>query len=317
VIRKPLGIVLLISGAALLLAILQVFRPPEDTLIWQSALDAGHVPLFGLISLIALGLVRALTGRRGVNAYILAFLMTSILAAVTEGFQYFGPRDADPGDLARSMAGSFGFLSLAMALDRQVGIHRGRRIVLVVGAAALIGGGLAGFTTVVRAHVYRAKAFPTICSFDASWEKMFWGTMSAEFSVIGLPQSWSDGSGNHVGKITLLPSTYPGFYISELEADWRGYDSLCFDVYSELSLPVEVTLRVHDARHDNTFTDRFNRVLMVVPGKNELRIRLEDIRDAPRGRELDLAHVRTVSLFAVEPDTAFTLYLDAFRLEAD
>lgn len=314
---KIAGIALLILSAVFLLAFLEVFQAPENTLIWESALDAGHVPLFGLMSLIFLVLIRSLTSRRAMTAYFLAFVMAFFLAAVIEGIQYFGPRDADPRDLARGTAGILSFLGLAMTLDRRLEIRAARRLALVAGAVVLIAVSLASFALLIRAYRYRASSFPSICTFDESWERSFYGVARAELSVTRLPPPWSDGSGNEVGRITFLKATYTGFHISEVYPDWRGYRRLCFDTYSELEEPVELILRIHDAHHDNSVGDRFNRSLVIDPGRNEIRIGLDEIRKGPSSRELDLSQVWGLALFAVGPDSVFSLYVDAFRLEGD
>lgn len=308
-------IALLILGAVLLLGFLEVFRPPDNTLIWESALDAGHVPLFGVIALIVLALVRMMSVRRGMTPYLIAFALTFLLAAGIEALQIVGPRDADVVDLARGTAGILSFLAVAMSLDRDLKIRGARRAALVAGALTLVAVGLASFAWMIRDYRQRAAAFPSICSFDASWETVFRGALRADLAVTDLPPPWSDGSGNRVGRITFLTAVYTGFHVSEVQPDWRGYRSLCFEVYSGLNGPVDLVLRVHDAYHDNRVSDRFNRALTVEPGRNAYRIGLEEIRRGPSDRDLDLSRVRGFALFAVRPDTVFQLYLDGFRLE--
>jgi hypothetical protein len=315
--RRSAGVGFLILGVVLLLLFQELFHPPENTLLWYSALDAGHVLLFGTISLIALGLAHLLSARRGVAAYFPAFGATFVLAVVTEGLQYFGPRDADLVDLARSLAGAAGFLLVAMALDRRLVVSRGRRAALVVGSLVVVAAGLVTFAWVVRAYEERGKAFPSICSFDASWETVFYGALRAELEVTELPEPWVSwgGAENRAGKLTFLTARYSGFHVSEVEPDWRGHRWFCFEVYSGLSGAVELVLRIDDVHHDGRVDDRFNRGVVIGPGRNAVRIGVEEIREGPRGRELDLSRVRGVGVFAVEVDSVFSVYLDGFRLE--
>ena len=112
----------LVLVAVSLMAFLQFFEGPRGNLLWRSAMDAGHVPLFGVFSLVTLGLIRIIIGGRKAPPllpYVLAFLITGGVAALMEVLQFYGPRDADPVDLARSLAGASSFLGLALAFDKE------------------------------------------------------------------------------------------------------------------------------------------------------------------------------------------------------
>jgi hypothetical protein len=64
-----------------------------------------------------------------------------------------------------------------------------------------------------------------------------------------------------------------------------------------------------------SFTDRYNRELLIHPGYNEIRIPLEEIEDAPANRQLDLSSIHIIHLFIIEPQQPMILYIDDLSLE--
>jgi hypothetical protein len=326
--REPsprLRTILLVAVAASLLAFLQFFQPPGHGKVWLAAMDAGHVPLFGVFALVTLGVVRAVMRGRAVHPllpYALAFVITAVVSALVEVLQFYGPRDADPVDLARSVSGALIFLSAVLAIDRGAlpsapGPRAMLRAMLVLMAVVLLVVSLATLTRLVRADMMRAAAFPHICDFESSWEAEFYDTHDADLLVVALPGTWRTEPKGKAGRLTFHPGTYPGLHINEVHPDWRGYDRLCMDVYSEEPSSRELVVRVHDREHNNAFPDRFNGTIIIRPGVNRISIPLSEVRTAPEGREMDMAHIHGLSIFAVRPDTAFTVYLDAIRLEED
>jgi VanZ family protein len=152
---------LFIALAVSLLAFLQFFQPPRVNRLWLSAMDAGHVPLFGVFALAILGLARSVTRKREAHPlrpYALAFVITSMVSALTEILQYFGPRDADVVDLARSVAGAAIFLLVVLLFDRATlpadpGRRRTARAAILAAAIVLLGAGLASFVTLALASL--------------------------------------------------------------------------------------------------------------------------------------------------------------------
>jgi hypothetical protein len=97
--------------------------------------------------------------------------------------------------------------------------------------------------------------------------------------------------------------------------DWRGRDALVWTIVSDLDRPLLMAIRVHDAAHDQRFRDRFNRKFTVAPGVNRLRIPLDDIRNAPDRRKMDMRRIRAVILFVFDLKRPASLFLGPLRLE--
>ena len=307
---RPLRSWLWLLFVAAAIVFLSVFSPPKTTLLREALLDAGHAPLFGVV---AVALLRFLSppGTCARRPYLRAWMLTVVLGAATEGAQFFGPRDADPLDLARNVAGATAFLLIAAVFDGQ----KRKRGPLIAAAFALLGA--ASFPAAATAVDYlrRDAAFPILCDFESAWTLRFAGVSDAEMDLVAPPAPCGPNGGNRTARVTLHPATYPGFGIREPYPDWTGYEELALDVYSELPGDLLLELRIHDAVHDQTWADRFNRTLVVHPGCNAVRVRLSDVRAAPRGREMDMARIRGVVLFVDGLEEPRTLYLDSFRLE--
>jgi hypothetical protein len=62
-------------------------------------------------------------------------------------------------------------------------------------------------------------------------------------------------------------------------------------------------------------TDRFNRVLVIKPGRQHIIIRLADIKNAPASRQMDLAHMEDLSIFTMNAKTDYHLFINKIYLE--
>lgn len=321
--KKDLFLIALLLVCALgLLLFLELAQFPQRTFLWRAIFNAGHAPLFGVLSLIMLALSRLISGLRIAKEhfhYLLAFMTAVIIGAVSEYIQVFGERDADPLDLLRNVIGAASFLAiyasydsgLAAATDKMT--HKMRISFRLFGIVLL----LAVFMPVFlwsAAYLHRSSNLPQICGFESGWEMMFLETESAELELTAPPEGWPGDAGDRVAKLTFGIDEYADFIISEPYPDWSRYKNLIFEVYSELDSIISLNIRIEDAQHDQTYADRFNRQIAVQPGYNRIIISLAEVRDAPASREMNMKAVRSFSLFAYRPSNSFTVYLDNFSL---
>ena len=80
-----------------------------------------------------------------------------------------------------------------------------------------------------------------------------------------------------------------------------------------------MTLRIDDRAHRDNLSpdDRFNRRLALAPGRQTLRIAVDDIRAAPAGRSMDMTRIDQVILFAAPQQSGRVVVLHDLRLVAD
>ena len=110
----------------------------------------------------------------------------------------------------------------------------------------------------------------------------------------------------------------PRIEIRDLFADWRNYSFLILDMEVEGEKGLEFTVRIHDKSHrrgNQPHDDRFNRRFALPPGRSQLRIPLQDVKNAPRGRAMDLSDIDGMMIFSGEADEARVFRLYEIRLD--
>ncbi len=319
---RKFSISLLIAAALAILSFLHCFELPQNTCLWKALGNAGHIPLFGLLSLVLLRLSNLTLGSRVKNPffnYAIVLAAAALLGAFSETAQIFTARDADICDLARDIVGAVSFLGIRMPFDGRMSPilkKRGNRFKYLILAASVFLFIISLYPLVLVAAAYpqRDREFPQICGFEAAWEKVFWIRQNTKLTVTSPPKGWMETNQSRVGKLTFNAVTYPGFHIQEPFPDWRGYDFLVFEIYSEIDTAIGLYFRLHDMHHNKDYDDRYNNFFRINPGYNEIVIPLENVKNAPKLRKMDMASIRTFGIFAYKPKEPFTIYLDDIRL---
>lgn len=316
----PLRIALLLGAAAALIAV-QIFLPePNRGPYWSDLFNAGHAPLYGLVALAVLTLLRGRfggVGRSPVRPYLAALGLTVAAGVLAEGIQALGIGDPELGDVVRDALGASAFLLAAAAYDRgweRRGRRPPRRGPLIAAVLILLPAFFPLAATEV-AVLQRDREFPDLCDFDRSWSTRFFLLQEADLERTPPPEGWRPAPPGRVARLRFHPGTYPGISLRNVHQNWTGYHALGFDVYSELPAPVALHLSVYDIHHKWIYHDQFNRELSIAPGVNRISIPLRDVQAGPRDRNMDLSRMYGLVLHASHPDRAFDLYLDGFRLE--
>lgn len=300
-----------------------LFEPRDDTLLRKALLDAAHAPLGGALAYLSLQWILAWEERSAPTRrdQLLALAAAVLSGLLFEILQLFLSRDADVVDLWRDTLGSMAFLLLAWATRRRKRPAPGAGKRLLAGGTAVVLLAVAGVSAarVARAVVQRDAAFPVLCEPGASWLRPFLALQHVDWELTPRPPAWAESrpgkQSASVARVTFHRGPFPGFALRETAPDWRGYATLSLEVYSSLHAPIDVVLRIDDARHDGTFGDRFNQSLTVVPGGQTFRIPIETIRLAPATRQMDMRHIRRLVIFAIETQEPFTLDFGRIDLE--
>jgi len=319
---------LMVPGLALVLfgCIALLWIPvPSHTILLKAFNDFCHFPLFGGVAIILLYLARQLGEPRGWSVgsqYGMAFVGAVVLGAVSEGLQSLSSsRFAEWSDLLLDVVGAVCVLGLYATYDRNItgrlAVWRQAPWKHLVHAGVVLLTLTALSTVLIWTYAYwdRAARFPSLCQFSSSWEMLFVQGKESELQIVPPPLGWGKPRVDTVGQVVFYPKHYPGIRIEEPYADWRGFSRFRFDVYSELPTARSLVIGIHDAQHNNDYADRFNQAITISPGLNHIDIPLDDIRQAPVGRELDLSAIKAIRLFAISPPEEFSLYVDNIRLE--
>ncbi len=307
---------------------------PEVSRFWSAFFDAGHTALFGVIALAVHGWLAGTAGTpvpagsavRGasvpprVSRFLAAFVITVILGAATEVLQMLQARgDPSIADLLRDTAGASAFLLMAWAAPRRVGQSsrpaRWRVMAAVAGLVLLLAAGWTLLLTSAR-YVARNRTYPTLFALDGSWwEGAFIDLEGNRLTPGALDPPEGTPERHRFARLDLRPALYSGVVFEEPYPDWTGRDYLTITIISDLDAPLPMAIRVHDAAHDQRYRDRFNRRLTVVPGVNRVRIPIDEIRNAPDRRHMDLRRIRGVLLFAYDLRKPVHLFVGPLRLE--
>lgn len=299
------------------------FDLPGNTLFGRTLSNFGHFPLFGILYLIILLLLKANITTKEItwySLYIWAAIITTLLGGITEFIQIFSERDADLVDFARDVAGVVFMMCCCVLRNpgskQNIGfwILKTRVVIASIALAVLM---VCSYPVVLMGATYfsRNKSFPVIFNFDSAWESYFYRTKGALITVVDRPEEWPGLDNDMVGQIIYDVVPYPTFSMKEPCRDWSKYKSLNFEIFSMNDTTIELAIRIDDVHHNNDFNDRFNTKCLVDSGFNEFQISLNHISQSPANRELDISSITAIMYFLVEPQSRCTIYIDNIGLE--
>jgi hypothetical protein len=292
---------------------------PADSPIGAAISNWGHVPLFAVVALALLAVARRWLPsrwRRPVPLYALVAAAGGLLALVSEVAQIAGPRDAAFVDLFNDGVGIAAALAFRASFERELPravSRRGARRALRHGAVLLLAASLVPVALWAEAYRRRAESFPLLCGFDSPWLMRFVETGAAELVRTTPPAAWEAARGE-VGRLSVHGWERAGLSIEDPWPDWTGYDELRLRTFLPGGRPVTLVLRIDDRVRREHPADRYERAFTLQPGAGELRVPLAEIAAGPRFRQLDLAHVHLLLLYARRVPEPFVVYLDDLRL---
>lgn len=130
------------------------------------------------------------------------------------------------------------------------------------------------------------------------------------------------GRSSH-GNRSLQIRFHPGsseISTTEFPHDWRGYDRLLFDVYSDRDAPILASLRIYDTPggdvHQAATDDYYDaeNKLFLLKGWNHIEVKLTPLRASSYLRDIALGQIVRVWLAANGSRLPVTLLVDNFRL---
>ena len=263
---------------------------PAESLWSREAFNAGHTILFAVLAFVIFYQVKEKRHFSNVfMVYFVTFLLGMLFGALVELLQSFVHREASLNDYYRDGFGLIAGLCLVAVYDlKEIRYRKPAVVLLMMTSAGFILLGMSSLVQLSWHYLERRDAFPVLMDFDSGWSTSF----------------VRDNRGR-----------YTGINIIELEPDWAGYHSLRMDVFSAGEETILLTLRVHDDKHNQDFTDRFNVKLWIRPGLNQIKIPLDDIANGPVHRQLDLENIAGIGLFTLKKDEYDKLDIGRISLE--
>lgn len=101
--------------------------------------------------------------------------------------------------------------------------------------------------------------------------------------------------------IPITEKKYSGMFLRYMSSNWSGYSTLSIKLYAEEASPL--TFRVNDIEHGFSFDyhDRFSQIVMIQPGVNTIEFALEDIKNAPKTRNMNMQEISSIGIVSTAP----------------
>ena len=304
---------LLLLGSAVLLLLIHVFEPNVVGLWAQVLYNSLHVPVFGFI---ALSIYVATTARERWDfrkRALITFAAVFALSILSEAAQIPGPRDASLQDLVSDWLGATAALLFALAFDSGGEIKRRNKIAAAIAGTAILIFALSSLIVVSAAYAERSHQHPVLVSFSARFGHYFRRMQNASLVVLR-----DEKYGQLSGQITLNEGAWPGIIFHDIWPDWRDYSALLVEFHLDGDKPLDVNIRIHDQDHrlgEQPYDDRFNKAIRLLPGHNTLLIPLEEIRDAPAKRKMDLSQIHEIIIFGTRNEAGRAFQILEIRLQ--
>ena len=173
--------------------------------------------------------------------------------------------------------------------------------------------GLNHFLIVVYDNMQVKLNSPVLSDFETPFELTRWREMSTAHEII---QS-EVRNGNSALKVTFAPGKHPHAVLREMIHDWSNYGNLNFSIYNPANKNNSMLILIHDHdswRNSDDYKMRFDKKLSLKPGWNDISISTEEIKNAPRNRQLELHRIYSVSFILQQPKISSDYYLDHIYL---
>jgi hypothetical protein len=280
----------LLSAAAVGIVLTVVFGDLPGTGHYIAVLqDACHAPAFFTLALILLVLLGRSAATRGRSLLWRATLVLPTLLLIgigTELWQSQIGRDAEVTDVISDLIGAgagTSFWWYGHLRDRSDGparLHRAAALLICLALGAL------WLTPVVRcglAYWRRDAQFPVLAQFHSPLDQYFITGGIQQQAALRVP---------------LERGEWPGMTLEEPVADWRGLHELLLDLGNPSQAALPLGLRINDRSHTGAYEDRFNTHFQLPPlVRTTLHIPLDQVARAPRGRPMDMSHIKQLILF--------------------
>ena len=271
--------------------------------------DIGHIIYFALFA----GLFarwRFIAAMSVAGQWATTLLVSLLLGACIELAQYDTARTPDIADVLRDLTGSLVALSFGPPGLRLQPVRLRRALQVSVFMLLVI-----QLVPIARSLIDEAIArrqYPVLSDFETAFEVDRW-VGSAGRSIQAMP---SISPGNLL-KLSLGTDRYSGAELKYFDGDWSSFRTLDFRLYNPDEEPLKITCRIHDLRHldgKEEYEDRFNRRYLLRKGWNDIEVDLEEVKESPAGRRMDMSNIRGLGLFVTSLPAPRVVYLDNVRL---
>ncbi len=269
--------------------------------------DFGHILLFAVFSFILLTDFHPIRRQGFWSQAATIFVLTAIFGILIELIQARFDRSPDINDVARNFIGSsiplVFFNRRCHDLPRIISFSLKMLVIIVLVRDTLPLG-----RSLIDEAIAQSQ-FPVLADFETPFETDRWH----EKWRIAVDDRMAR-NGSHGLRVKLYPEKYSGVSFKYFPSDWHEYHYLKFSIYNPDSDTLKIICRIHDLKYNKTNSDRFSRSFDISPGWNDLAIPIDQIKSAPRNREMDMNNVKTICLLTVDLKQMRIIFIDYIYL---
>lgn len=286
-----------LAAVAVLAALALLFAPihPGPDQAWVSlGMDLAHIPLFaGVTYALYIALGGAAQQRRGLMG---AGLASFLVIIVSETLQpYFG-RTESSQDAINGIIG-IGLAILSATKPREMRLNTVWRWYggALMAALALTSAALPMFSYTM-ARSWQTRTFPVLADSSSREQLPLWVKQPDDTDLVQFDPDL---------RVEIAPGqAFSGLslYLNGRARDWSGYGTLRLVIENLENNPRTLGLRLDDDGDVSKLSGRYQSALDLQPGRNNLPLPLAEIQAGPRGRSLNLRHIRRLALFTGQDD---------------
>jgi VanZ family protein len=298
-------LLILVALLVVVATLLFIRLPIPPTFAGRTIENAGHLPVFFLVTIGLLIVLRKDFRVSGARLYALAGLIGAGLGFLSEVIQKPLARDASWEDVFSDAVGAACALAVYALFDRGARIPRATRLIALAVAVACLAFYVTPLVRMTLAYVHRNGQFPVLADYRSPIEL-----------------SWTTGDGversieRDALEIEFVREKFPNISLHEPVPDWSSYKTLLIDLENPDVTNLGFTVRINDRGHASVYSDRFNRHFDLAAGERRtLRIALADVEHAPKGREMNMRNISIFRLFRDAPEGSRRLRIYPLRLE--
>jgi len=271
--------------------------------IYKNVWDLGHILLF--IVLTAYLLKLPFIERK--NPYAQVAIVCSIalfIALITEFLQSYVGRTPELMDIRRDILGAFIGLIIVF---KQKNLSRKIFLVLLFIAFAFTTFEFSALTKTLIDEYNILRTGSILSNLEGPFEDERWKgtsryTLSKDFVI----------EGEQSLKVTFNTDPYNGIALIYMHRDWSNKNYLHLSIYYPGDNALLLNVRINDFLHtkNNHYNDRFNKEIIIENGWNDLIFSINDIKNAPKGRQANLKNMQSLGMFVMNLPEPKTIYID-------
>lgn len=310
IVKHKLYLILLAGGS---LVFLLFFEKSHifSTRSWQHAWNLGHVPLFILCGYSVFHYFPDINNKKLLIQFLLLASLALFLGLGIEIIQEFVGRQASLQDVMLDVVGAIVSVVLFSHGIRRLNLHL--KILYSVLVISLVLYSSLALITSLWDEYHSRRDFPVLSNFERASEIDRWTSIekmeiSGDVSVMGLKSL----------KFIVTQRHYSGIELQYFPGDWSGHDYLILHVFNPAYISVSLVISIYDKQHSANqfaFNDRYTERFHLQHGWNEVKVSLDEIKNAPRKRAMDITKISGLRLFVVRPRKIQQFYIDGIRLE--